>query len=81
MGTFTAINSDPGTGFSIADEFATVGNDGQAVTSDAVIIYNSSNGNLFYNPNGSEAGFDNGGQFATLTNTLSLIAEDFFLRS
>ncbi len=79
--TFTAINSDSGTGFGIADEFATVANDGQAATSDAVIIYNSNNGNLFYNPNGSAAGFDSGGLFATLTNTPSLIAEDFFLRS
>ncbi|MGK7922809.1 MAG: trypsin-like serine protease [Trichodesmium sp.] len=81
MTTFTAINSDSGTGFSIADEFATVVNDGQAATADAVIVYNSNNGNLFYNPNGNAAGFDNGGQFATLTNTPSLIAEDFFLRS
>ncbi|NEQ36033.1 MAG: trypsin-like serine protease [Okeania sp. SIO3I5] len=81
LGTFTAIDSDSGTGFSIADEFATVANDGQAATSDAVIVYNSNNGNLFYNPNGNAAGFGSGGQFATLTNTVSLEAEDFFLRS
>ena len=81
LGTFTAIDSDSGRGFSITDEFDTVENDGQAETSDAVIVYNSSNGNLFYNPNGNAAGFDSGGQFATLTNTPSLIAEDFILRS
>ena len=80
MGTFSAIDSNSGTGFSIADEFDTVANDGQAATSDAVIVYNSSNGNLFYNPNGNAAGFDSGGQFATLTNTVSLEAEDFILR-
>ena len=77
--TFTAINSQSGTGFSIASEFATVTNNQQAATSDAVIVYNSENGNLFYNPNGSQASFGNGGQFATLTNTPSLAAEDFFL--
>ncbi|MEB3341051.1 trypsin-like serine protease [Okeania sp.] len=79
--TFTAINSDSGTGFNIGDEFATVRNDRQAATSDAVIVYNRNNGNLFYNPNGSAAGFGSGAQFATLINTPSLIAEDFFLRS
>lgn len=79
--TFSAIASNSGTGFTIASEFATVTGDGQAATSDAAIIYNSNNGNLFYNPNGSAAGFGSGGQFATLTNTASLEAEDFFLRS
>ncbi len=78
--TFTDINSQSGTGFSITSEFATVANDQEAATSQAVIIYNSNNGNLFYNPNGSEAGFGSGGQFATLTNTPELEAEDFFLR-
>ncbi|WP_287240458.1 MULTISPECIES: hypothetical protein [unclassified Okeania] len=79
--TFTAINSDSGTGFSIADEFTTVTSDELAETVDAVIVYNSSNGNLFYNPDGSGTGFGDGGQFATLTNTPSLAADDFFLRS
>ncbi|MDJ0517496.1 MAG: DUF4347 domain-containing protein [Trichodesmium sp. MO_231.B1] len=78
--TFTAINSDPGTGFSIATEFVTVTDDESAENSNAVIVYNSENGNLFYNPNGSEAGFSDGGQFATLTNTPELEAGDFFLR-
>ncbi|MGD1714814.1 PQQ-dependent sugar dehydrogenase [Dapis sp. BLCC M172] len=78
--TFTAINSQSGTGFSINSEFATVTNDQEAETSDAVIVYNSENGNLFYNPNGSQAGFGNGGQFATLTNIPELEGEDFFLR-
>ncbi|NEN89364.1 MAG: hypothetical protein F6K48_10855 [Okeania sp. SIO3H1] len=79
--TFTAISSQSGTGFSIAGEFATVTNDQDAATSDAVIVYNSSNGNLFYNPNGSNPGFGSGSQFATLTNTPSLEVEDFLLRS
>ncbi|NES06598.1 MAG: calcium-binding protein [Okeania sp. SIO2F4] len=79
--TFTAIDSSSGTGFRIADEFAIVENNQEAATSDAVIVYNSSNGRLFYNPNGSTASFGSGGRFATLTNTPSLEAEDFFLRN
>ncbi|MGB3513781.1 MAG: Ig-like domain-containing protein, partial [Microcoleaceae cyanobacterium] len=77
--TFSAINSQSGEGFSIATEFATVTDDELAETSDAVIVY-SENGNLFYNPNGSEAGFGSGGQFATLTNTPVLEAGDFLIR-
>ncbi len=78
--TFNAINSESGRGFSIPSEFATVTNDEEAANSDAVIVYNSENGNLFYNPNGSQAGFGSGGQFATLTNTPLLQTEDFLLR-
>ncbi|MDJ0556056.1 MAG: hypothetical protein QNJ68_16770 [Microcoleaceae cyanobacterium MO_207.B10] len=78
--TFTAINSELGEGFSIASEFVIVSDDELAETAEAVIVYNSSNGNLFYNPNGSETGFGDGGQFATLTNTPLLAAGDFFLR-
>ncbi|NEQ36121.1 MAG: hypothetical protein F6K40_07415 [Okeania sp. SIO3I5] len=61
------------------EQFATVANNQQAATSDAFIVYNTNNGALFYNPNGSRGGFGSGGQFATLTNTPSLEAEDFFL--
>ncbi len=78
--SFTAINSESGTGFSINSELATVTDDQEAETSEAVIIYNSENGNLFYNPNGSETGFGDGSQFATLTNIPLLEAEDFVLR-
>ncbi|MEB3343142.1 S8 family serine peptidase [Okeania sp.] len=79
--TFSAIKSLAGTGFSIIDEFAVVTSNKKAATSDAVIVYNENNGNLFYNPNGSSAGFGSGGRFATLTNTPSLVADDFFLRN
>ena len=78
--SFTAINSDAGTGFSISDEFDIVSSDAAAATSDGVIVYNSNNGNLFYNPNGSAAGFGDGDQFATLTGSPSLGADDFFIR-
>ena len=78
--TFTAINSEPGTGFSIVSEFATVTDNQSARNSNAVIVYNSENGSLFYNPNGSEPGFSDGGKFATLTNTPEVAAADFLLR-
>ncbi|MEB3340654.1 choice-of-anchor L domain-containing protein [Okeania sp.] len=80
LDSFTAINSESGRGFSIATEFDTVNSDEDAATADAVIVYNESNGNLFYNPNGSAPNFGSGGQFATLTASPSLDAEDFFLR-
>ncbi len=48
--TFTAIKSESGTGFSIVEEFATVTSNQDAATSDAFIVYNSNNANLFYNP-------------------------------
>ncbi|NEQ74263.1 MAG: calcium-binding protein [Okeania sp. SIO2C9] len=79
--SFTAINSDSGTGFSISDEFDVVNSDAAAATSDGVIVYNSSNGNLFYNPNGSASGFGNGAQFATLTGSPLLEADDFSIRN
>jgi Ca2+-binding RTX toxin-like protein len=79
--TFTAISSAVGTGFSIAREFAIVGSDAAAATSSADIIYNSVNGNLFYNPNGSASGFGTGGLFATLTGHPTLSATDFVIQA
>ena len=52
-------------------------NDGAATSSNALIVYNTSNGNLYYNANGSTAGFGDGGQFATLVNAPDIDAEDF----
>ena len=71
--TFTAINN-------IATEFATVTSNNAAATSEAVIVYNSNNGGLFYNTNGSEAGFGDGAQFATLSNQALLEVGDFIIR-
>ncbi|MEM1169982.1 MAG: DUF4347 domain-containing protein [Cyanobacteria bacterium P01_H01_bin.35] len=78
--TFTAITSDSGTGFSVNTEFAVVTSDADAETSSAVIVYNTNNGKLFYNVNGTEAEFGSGGEFANLTNTPSISENDFFLR-
>ncbi|MGD1714648.1 S8 family serine peptidase [Dapis sp. BLCC M172] len=71
--TFTAIND-------IEVDFATVTDNNAAATSDAVIVYNRTNGGLFYNPNGSANGFGDGGQFATLSNQALLEVDDFIIR-
>ncbi|MEY4352393.1 MAG: hypothetical protein RLZZ609_634, partial [Cyanobacteriota bacterium] len=65
--TFSALAAGP----SLASTaFTVVSNDGAAATSSATIVYNSTSGGLFYNPNGSAAGFAatpaEGGQFAQL---------------
>ncbi|NEQ76160.1 MAG: DUF4347 domain-containing protein [Okeania sp. SIO2C9] len=78
--TFTEITSDSGVGFSVNIEFAIVTSDAEAETSEAFIIYNSNNGKLFYNANGTEAEFGSGGEFANLTNTPSISEDDFLLR-
>ncbi|MEH2313469.1 MAG: hypothetical protein V7K35_19150 [Nostoc sp.] len=70
--TFTALsNSVLPTALDSAD-FATVTNDSLAAVSSAKIVYNSLNGSLFYNPNGSADGFadiNSGGKFAQLGTT------------
>ncbi|NEP85887.1 MAG: hypothetical protein F6K18_03115 [Okeania sp. SIO2C2] len=71
---FTGIFSNPGDGFSIDNEFASVTDN--AATSDAIIVYDSITGELFYNANGSQAGFGDGGQFAVLENLPDLEAEN-----
>lgn len=79
--TFTTISSAVGTGFNNASEFAVVGSNSAAETSTADIVYNSMNGSLFYNPNGSVAGFGTGGQFATLANNQFLSSTDFIIQA
>ena len=55
--------------------------DTTAANSVGEIVYNSSNGRLFYNPNGATAGFGQGGLFATLTNIPVLSSSDFIIRN
>ena len=76
--TFTEITT--ASGENIGDEFATVESKGDAATSDAIIVYNSNNGTLFYNANGTTNGFGDGGQFATLTGAPALTTDDFVIR-
>jgi glycerophosphoryl diester phosphodiesterase len=79
--TFTALNSSPGNGFSIASEFAIVTSNRDAARSTALVVYNSTNSKLFYNTNQQASGFGSGSLFATLTGAPTLVATDFIIQS
>ncbi|MBX9256272.1 M10 family metallopeptidase C-terminal domain-containing protein [Desmonostoc muscorum CCALA 125] len=84
--TFNAISSNPGNGFSNAGDFRSIGVDLFQLTilegiSSARIVYDAVNGRLFYNQNGTAAGFGTGGQFATLTGVPTLTANDFIVQA
>ena len=79
--SFTALTSIAGNGFSVASEFAVVGSDAEAATSSALIVYDSTNGNLFYNQNGTADGFGTGAQFATLTDSPLISGSDFVIQA
>ncbi|MFM6075545.1 MAG: hypothetical protein ACKPCG_11730, partial [Dolichospermum sp.] len=76
---FASLTSVVGEGFSVANEFAVVEDDDLAGTSNALIVYSSSSGSLFYNQNGAAAGFGTGGEFAILTTAPTLTASNFSL--
>ncbi|WP_392476642.1 beta strand repeat-containing protein [Nostoc sp. C110] len=76
--TFSTITSAAGTGFSNITDFQITSS---AATSTAKIVYDPLNGELFYNQNGSAAGFGSGGLFATLTGSPTLTASDFVLQA
>lgn len=74
--TFANITSAKDT--AIGTNFAMVTTDALAAASTAVITYSQATKTLFYNENGNLAGLGtNGGGFATLTTTPSLLAGDF----
>jgi Ca2+-binding RTX toxin-like protein len=79
--TFTALTSIAGNGFSVAGEFATAADDTLAGTSAAKIVFSTSTGNLFYNQDGSTAGFGLGGQFADFTGITTMNATDFIIQA
>ena len=62
-----------------SSDFAVVGAMSAAQASSATIVFNSSNGKLFYNENGEASGLGQGGHFATLKNGASLEASDIAL--
>jgi trimeric autotransporter adhesin len=71
-------------GFSQASEFAAVTNDTSAAVSDAKIVFSNASKTLFYNPNGSAAGFGAvgaSGAFVEIPNVVTLSASDFFISS
>uniref|UniRef100_UPI0037C05698 calcium-binding protein n=1 Tax=Chamaesiphon sp. VAR_69_metabat_338 TaxID=2964704 RepID=UPI0037C05698 len=71
--TFNLFNQDFGSNFAIVTD------DASAATSTAAIVYNSGSGSLFYNTNGIDVGFGDGGQFASLFGQPALSACDFKL--
>ncbi|RCJ29610.1 hypothetical protein A6770_21895 [Nostoc minutum NIES-26] len=77
--TFTVLKNSIGAAFnSLTDlDFATVSNGADAKSSYAAIVYNSTDGSLFYNENGLASGFGSGGLFATLDGNPSLSAANF----
>ncbi|MDZ8088133.1 MAG: choice-of-anchor D domain-containing protein [Nostoc sp. DedQUE12b] len=76
--TFSAITSVVGTGFSNASDFQITS---LGALSNAVIVYDRMTGQLFYNQNGSAAGFGSGGQFAQLTGAPYVTASDFIIQA
>ncbi|WP_375514744.1 calcium-binding protein, partial [uncultured Nostoc sp.] len=76
--TFSAIASTAGASFSNSSDFEITSSAG---TSTAKIVYDSVSGQLFYNQNGSAAGFGSGGLFATLTGAPTLMALDFVVQA
>ncbi len=68
---------DPNLDF--AEQFGVVKSDRGVTSKDALVIYNETNGNLFYNPNGSIGGFGNGGLLANLADSPELDVKDFLL--
>jgi len=79
--TFTALASVAGTGFSIASDFGIVNTTAAVETSAARIVYNASNGRLFYNQNGSATGLGTGAQFATLLGAPLLSTSNFVVQA
>jgi CSLREA domain-containing protein len=79
--TFKQLNSKAGNGFSVASEFAVVASDEAAATSSTLIVYNSTNGKLFYNENKSGSGLGTGGPFAVLSGAPGLTKNDFVIRA
>ena len=69
--TFTAIDNDI--------KFTTVSSNIDAARTDALIVYNTNNNQLFYNSNGTGNGFGDGREFATLSNKVLLDVDDFMI--
>lgn len=75
--TFTALDNNSDGGL-LNFNFAIVTSDSLATSSSAEIVYNSSNGNLYYNQNNAATGFGSGDLFAIFNGPLdNLSAADF----
>ncbi|MGG6263109.1 M10 family metallopeptidase C-terminal domain-containing protein [Leptolyngbya sp. AN03gr2] len=78
-GTFAALQSNTGEGFSAGNEFGVVASDDAAAISESLIVYSQGSGKLFYNSNGVEGGLGRGAEFATLQGAPALTAADFMI--
>jgi Ca2+-binding RTX toxin-like protein len=72
--TTFGLSSVVGDGFSVASEFAVVGQDEDVITSTARIVYNSTSGDIFYNADGIAEGGE------SVVTTLD-VNSDFVLNS
>ncbi|MGG6293067.1 beta strand repeat-containing protein [Leptolyngbya sp. AN02str] len=79
--TFAALVTMPGQTLAGTTDFAIVASEAAAAISEAHILYNSSTGELYYNPNKANAGFGSGGLFAVLSNAPSLTASDIVIQA
>jgi Ca2+-binding RTX toxin-like protein len=79
---FTSLTGFVAGGLSVS-EFAIVADEAAAATSNAFIVYNSTDGAIYYNANGAADGFGSGAKFAIHNGfaTDSLIASDFTIVS
>ncbi|MBE9102099.1 calcium-binding protein [Vacuolonema iberomarrocanum] len=73
---FTAL-TETANGMLAANEFEVVNSAEEAALSEAAIVYGAATGALYYNPNGSEDGFGNGAQIATIEGAPMLDANSF----
>lgn len=73
--TFSTLKSGIGDGVNNVLDFAVV--NGSAASSTALIVYDSLDGKLYYNQNGTATGFGSGGLFAILSGNPSISAKDF----
>lgn len=73
MATFTNLAPN------FATDLGSIGDDAAAGTSTASIVYNTTNGRLYYNTNGAAPGFGDGGLFAVVFGQPTLTANDFTL--
>ncbi|MDZ8052249.1 MAG: calcium-binding protein [Aulosira sp. ZfuVER01] len=80
--TFTALQTSVGSNLAIPQGFISKSygssNNGMA-NENAFFVYNTFNGRLLYNPDGSTPGIAGGGFVATLTGNPSLAATDFLI--
>jgi Ca2+-binding RTX toxin-like protein len=80
-GTFKALLSQLGTGFSTKSEFAVVADDDAVSVNSALIVYSRSSNTLFYNQDGALTGLGTGGAIAKFNAPGPLATTDFLIQA